>query len=89
MKPGIGAEMLTASIAAFSDESLTWDAESLKGALEQAGAAQGLKLGKAQAPVRAAVTGRAVGLSLFESLELLGRERILERLRAALERLNT
>ncbi len=88
MKPGIGAEMLTASIAAFSDESLTWDAESLKGALEQAGAAQGLKLGKAQAPVRVAVTGRTVGLPLFESLELLGRERTLKRLRAALERLN-
>jgi glutamyl-tRNA synthetase len=89
MKPGIGPEMLTASIAAFSDESLTWDAEPLKGALEQAGAAQGLKLGKAQVPVRVAVTGRTVGLPLFESLELLGRERTLERLRAALERLTT
>ena len=57
-------------------------------ALEQAGAAQGLKLGKAQAPVRVAVTGRTIGLPLFESLELLGRERTLERLRAVLERLN-
>lgn len=89
MKPGVGTEMLTAAIAAFSDESLAWDAESLKGALEQAGAAQGLKLGKAQAPVRVAVTGRTVGLPLFESLELLGRERTLERLHAGLERLNT
>jgi glutamyl-tRNA synthetase len=89
MKPGVGAEMVTAAIATYSDESLTWDADALKGALEQAGAAQGLKLGKAQAPVRVAVTGRTAGLPLFESLELLGRERTLERLSAALERLNT
>ena len=88
MKPGVGAEMLTAAIAAYSDQALSWDAESLKGALERAGAALGLKLGKAQAPVRVAVTGRTVGLPLFESLELLGRERTLARLRAALERLS-
>ena len=43
----------------------------------------GLKLGKAQAPVRVAVTGRTVGPPLFESLEVLGRERTLDRLRAA------
>jgi glutamyl-tRNA synthetase len=34
-----------------------------------------------------AVTGRTVGLPLFESLEVLGRERTLERLRTALSRL--
>ena len=44
---------------------------------------QGLKLGKAQAPVRVAVTGRSVGPPLFESLAVLGRERTLERLHAA------
>jgi glutamyl-tRNA synthetase len=35
-----------------------------------------------------AVTGRTVGLPLFESLELLGRERVRARLAAALERLD-
>jgi glutamyl-tRNA synthetase len=30
-----------------------------------------------------AVTGRSVGLPLFESIEVLGRERTLRRLRAA------
>ncbi|WP_326635817.1 glutamate--tRNA ligase [Nonomuraea fuscirosea] len=68
-------------------EGVSWDAESLKEALEQVGAAHGLKLGKAQAPVRVAVTGRTVGLPLFESIEVLGRERARERLRAALARL--
>jgi glutamyl-tRNA synthetase len=43
-------------------------------------------LGKAQAPIRLAVTGRSVGPPLFESLEALGRERTLARLRAALAR---
>ena len=37
--------------------------------------------------MRVAVTGRTVGLPLFESLEVLGRERSIERLRAALARL--
>ena len=41
-----------------------------------------LKLGKAQAPPRVAVTGRSVGPPLFESLEVLGRDETLRRLRA-------
>ncbi len=64
-----------------------WNAETLKTVLEEVAAAHGLKLGKAQAPVRVAVTGRTVGLPLFESLELLGRERTLARLDAALAKL--
>ncbi len=80
MKDG-AADLLDATTAAF--ESVAWDAGSLKGALEAVGAQRGLKLGKAQAPVRVAVTGRAVGLPLFESLEVLGRDRTLSRLRSA------
>ena len=38
---------------------------------------------KAFAPIRVAVTGSTVSPGLFESLELLGRERSLERIRAA------
>jgi glutamyl-tRNA synthetase len=43
----------------------------------------GLKPKNAFTPVRVAVTGRRVSPPLFESLELLGRERTLARLRAA------
>ena len=64
-----------------------WDAQTLKAALEEVGAGLGLKLGKAQAPVRVAVTGRSVGLPLFESLEVLGRDRTQARIRAAVSRL--
>ena len=74
-----------ATVAAF--ETAPWEAEPLKTALDAVGAERGLRLGKAQAPVRVAVTGRSVGLPLFESLEVLGRERTLARLRAALSRL--
>ena len=69
------------AIAAY--ESCPWEADVLKAELEKIGAAYGLKLGKAQAPVRVAVTGRTVGPPLFESLVVLGRERTLERLRVA------
>ncbi len=43
----------------------------------------GLKPRKAFAPVRVAVTGSTISPPLFESMELLGRERSLARLRAA------
>ncbi|WP_432072184.1 glutamate--tRNA ligase [Streptomyces wuyuanensis] len=65
-----------------------WSApEALKDAVLAAGEQHGLKLGKAQAPVRVAVTGRTVGLPLFESLQILGREKSLARIDAALEKL--
>ncbi|MFI8206957.1 glutamate--tRNA ligase [Streptomyces sp. NPDC085937] len=69
-------------------EAADWtSAESLKEAVLAAGEAHGLKLGKAQAPVRVAVTGRTVGLPLFESLEVLGKETTLARIDAALVKL--
>ncbi|MFE9255876.1 glutamate--tRNA ligase [Streptomyces sp. NPDC006879] len=70
-------------------EAADWSsADSLKEAVLAAGEVHGLKLGKAQAPVRVAVTGRTVGLPLFESLEVLGKERTLARIDAALGRLS-
>jgi glutamyl-tRNA synthetase len=80
MKEGAGG-LLRATAAAYRET--PWNAEALKAALEAVGAERGLKLGKAQAPVRVAVTGRSVGLPLFESLEVLGRERTLARIEAA------
>ena len=40
-----------------------------------------------QAPIRVAVTGRSVGPPLFESMEILGRDEVLRRLRTARSRL--
>ncbi|HTT89717.1 MAG TPA: glutamate--tRNA ligase [Acidimicrobiales bacterium] len=73
--------------AAARYEDCEWDASAIKEATIEAGAAAGVTaLGKAQAPVRLAVTGRSVGPPLFESLVLLGRRRTRSRLMAALER---
>jgi glutamyl-tRNA synthetase len=78
-----GAGELLAEVAGAFEGVSSWDVDTLKSTVEAAGAARGLKLGKAQAPIRVAVTGRSVGLPLFESLVVLGRERTLARLRAA------
>ena len=51
------------------------------------GDAHEIKKGKAQAPIRVAVTGKSVGPPLLESLVVLGRDETLARLRAARERL--
>ena len=65
----------------------SWTAESLKAELERITESLGLKLGKTQAPIRVAITGRSVGPPLFESIEVLGREATLRRLTAALDRI--
>ncbi|MFI9078785.1 hypothetical protein ACIGW8_20300 [Streptomyces sioyaensis] len=79
--PGNGAQGAfdrgSASVAAGLNLAMgagEWTAEALKAGLEAAAGEHGLKLGKARAPVRIAVTGRTVGLQLFESVEVLGRE---------------
>ena len=79
------AELLRDARAELS--AAPWETEALKAVLVGVGEKHGLKLGKAQAPVRVAVMGRTIGLPLFESLELLGRDRALARLDAAQERL--
>ena len=55
----------------------------LKETLEAVGERHGLKKGKAQAPIRVAVTGRTVGPPLFEALEVSGREEVVRRLTTA------
>ncbi|MBV9660943.1 MAG: glutamate--tRNA ligase [Acidimicrobiales bacterium] len=74
--------------AATRYATIEWDAASIHDATVAAGTEAGVgQLGKAQAPVRLAVTGRSVGPPLWESLELLGRDRTIARIHAALERL--
>jgi glutamyl-tRNA synthetase len=82
---GESAAILDAAATAY--EHSGWTAEALHGVTRELGEAVGLKLGKAQAPIRVAVTGRTVGPPLFESLAILGRETTLRRIRAARARL--
>jgi glutamyl-tRNA synthetase len=77
-----GAPMLTAA-----DEALAslgpFDAAAVEAALREAADRLGLKPRQAFQPIRVAVTGSKVSPGLFESIELLGRETTLSRLRSA------
>jgi glutamyl-tRNA synthetase len=79
------AAVLEDAIATYRD--CHWDAKELHQVTAGLAERHGLKLAKAQAPIRLAVTGRSVGPPLFESLQVLGRERTLERLERAKDRL--
>jgi glutamyl-tRNA synthetase len=76
-----GAPMLAAA-----DEALaaleTFEAAAIETALRATAQGLGLKPRQAFQPIRVAVTGSRVSPGLFESIELLGRETTLSRLRA-------
>ena len=78
-----GREVVAASYDALA-ELPEWDTAGIEAALrERLVDDMGLKPRNAFGPVRVAVTGSRVSPPLFESLELLGRERSLARLEAA------
>ena len=87
----VGPAILTAAIPAYESlaagEGAGWTVDALHQATLSIGEQFGRKLGKAQAPIRVAVTGRRVGPPLFDALVVLGPDRVMARLRAALERL--
>ncbi len=77
------APVLDAALAVLT-ELPDWTAPNIQGVLEAALVETlALKPRVAYGPVRVAVTGSTVSPPLFESLELLGKERTLGRLRAA------
>ncbi len=73
----------SAALDGVADWTVAHIEEALKGALIEGLA---LKPRKAFGPIRVAATGTTISPPLFESLELLGRDRSLERLRSARER---
>jgi glutamyl-tRNA synthetase len=86
--PAAAAAALEHVIAAV--EPLTgWTHVSLEGAIRPLAETLGLKAGELFGVIRVAVTGKTAAPPLFETMEVLGREVSLERLRSALERLGT
>ncbi|MEJ7707442.1 MAG: glutamate--tRNA ligase [Nocardioidaceae bacterium] len=78
-----GADVVRASYDALAPI-VEWTTPAIEAALRAALIEErGLKPRKAFGPVRVAVTGRRISPPLFESLELLGRDRSLSRLYAA------
>jgi glutamyl-tRNA synthetase len=90
-EPDHAAKALGPDAAPVLDAALTvlaalspWRAATIEQALKSALVdGLGLKPRKAFAPVRVALTGRTVSPPLYESVELLGQARVLERLRRA------
>ncbi len=78
---GAGArlERLEASLKNLSN----WTAESIEAALKTLAAEYAEKPALYVHPARVAVSGRAVGPSLYHMLEVMGRERVLQRLASA------
>jgi glutamyl-tRNA synthetase len=72
------ADVLDGAAEVFS--TCEWRAGEIESALKGWGDAAGLKV---QAPVRLAISGESKGLPLGTMLEVLGRERAVERIRAA------
>ena len=73
--------LLDDAIATFAE--VDWTAEGTHAAALALAGRHGMRLGKAQAPIRVAITGRTVGPPLFESMVLLDRTEVLRRLRNA------
>jgi glutamyl-tRNA synthetase len=65
-----------------------WEPATIEEAFQATIASFTMKLGTLAQPVRVAVTGGTVSPGIFEVLDVLGRERSLARLRAALARLD-
>lgn len=61
-------------------------AANIEGAIQAACDKVGLAQGKLNQPLRVAITGSGIGAGIYETAELLGRERSLARLKIALEK---
>ncbi|MFH1331481.1 MAG: glutamate--tRNA ligase [Actinomycetota bacterium] len=96
MDPGAWAAVMTApevgptleGARAALEALAAWDKEAVEGALRAVLEARGLSARKGLQPIRVAVTGSTVSPPLFESLVALGKERSVDRLRAASGRLS-
>jgi len=62
-----------------------WNEDAITEAIEQCAAAHEIKMGKLGQPIRVAVTGGAVSPPIDVTLSLIGRQRTLARLQAAIE----
>lgn len=76
----------TEKVDALSEEE--FKAATLKSKLEETIEEHEVGFGKLMMPLRIAVTGQGFGPDLFESLELLGKEEVMERIETALKRLD-
>jgi glutamyl-tRNA synthetase len=63
-----------------------WSAQGLETGLKELAVALGCKTGDLIHPARVAVSGKPVGPSLYHMLEVMGRDRVMDRIKRTLER---
>lgn len=63
-----------------------WSAQGLEAGLKELAVALGCKTGDLIHPARVAVSGKPVGPSLYHMLEVMGRDRVMNRIKCTLER---
>ena len=63
-----------------------WTATGLESALKQVAAKIGCKTGALVHPARVAVSGRSIGPSLYHMLEIMGKQRVLQRIDRTLQK---
>ena len=86
-KPDV-IEILREAVKAF-DGLTGFTAASTEAAAKDVAAKRGVKNAAVYHPVRVSVSGRTQGPSLFHMLEVLGRDRSLQRMHQTIERLST
>jgi glutamyl-tRNA synthetase len=79
-------EAARSALEALSDD---FDPEAVEAALSPLPDRLGAKPGRVYQPIRVAITGTAVSPGIFESLSVLGREKSLSRIEAAVARLRS
>jgi glutamyl-tRNA synthetase len=85
LAPEAGAEALAAARDALAAVPDPWSTESVEPALRGAVERTGMKAKQVFQPLRVALTGSTISPGIFETVALVGRERALERIDAALD----
>jgi glutamyl-tRNA synthetase len=73
-------DLLVKALEELSD----YSEENLENAFKSVMARTGLKLGKIAQPVRVALTGRTASPGIFEIIEIIGKQKVLQRLKQAI-----
>ena len=85
LAPEAGAQALTAVRDALADVPAPWTTEGVEPALRAAVEGSGMKAKQVFQPLRVALTGSTISPGIFETVALVGRDRALERIGAALD----
>jgi glutamyl-tRNA synthetase len=81
-----GSDARLSALAARVESLPEWTLESLEAATRSLASESGVKAGEVISPARVALTGRKAAPGIFDVMWLLGRERVVSRLKAAAER---